>query len=53
MFLFQPNSRIKPSPFLEAAILDGLKMANVYNRMIMPTSYGDPEPSPAERKRRS
>ncbi|WP_340259973.1 glycine cleavage T C-terminal barrel domain-containing protein [Roseobacter sp. HKCCA0882] len=43
MFLFQPNSRIKPSPFLEAAILDGLKMANVYNRMIMPTSYGDPE----------
>lgn len=43
MFLFQPNTRIRPSPFFEAAVADGLKMANVYNRMIMPTSYGDPE----------
>lgn len=43
MFLFQPNSRIRPSPFFEAAVADGLKMANVYNRMIMPTSFGDPE----------
>ncbi len=43
MFSFQPNSRIRPSPFLAAAMADGLKMANVYNRMVMPTSYGDPE----------
>jgi glycine cleavage system aminomethyltransferase T len=43
MFTFQPNSRIRPSPFFEAAVAAGLKHANVYNRMIMPTSYGDPE----------
>ncbi len=43
MFLFQPNTRIRPSPFFEAAVADGLKTANVYNRMIMPTSFGDPE----------
>jgi glycine cleavage system aminomethyltransferase T len=43
MFSFQPNTRIRPSPFFEAAVADGLKTANVYNRMIMPTSYGDPE----------
>ncbi|MEZ5926044.1 MAG: glycine cleavage T C-terminal barrel domain-containing protein [Hyphomicrobiaceae bacterium] len=43
MFSFQPNTRIRPSPFFEAAVADGLQMANVYNRMIMPTSYGDPE----------
>ncbi len=43
MFSFQPNTRIRPSPFFEATVVDGLKMANVYNRMIMPTSYGDPE----------
>lgn len=43
MFSFQPNSRIRPSPFFEAARADGLTTANVYNRMIMPTSFGDPE----------
>ncbi len=43
MFSFQPNTRIRPSPFFEAAVADGLKTANVYNRMIMPTSFGDPE----------
>ncbi|MCB2110261.1 MAG: glycine cleavage system protein T [Defluviimonas sp.] len=43
MFSFQPNTRIRPSPFFEAAVAEGLTMANVYNRMIMPTSYGDPE----------
>ena len=43
MFSFQPNARIRPSPFFESAVAEGLKTANVYNRMIMPTSYGDPE----------
>jgi glycine cleavage system aminomethyltransferase T len=43
MFSFQPNSRIRPSPFFESAVAEGLKMANVYNSMIMPTSFGDPE----------
>jgi glycine cleavage system aminomethyltransferase T len=43
MFSFQPNTRIRPSPFFEAALAEGMKTANVYNRMIMPTSFGDPE----------
>ena len=43
MFSFQPNARIRPSPFYEATLAEGLVTANVYNRMIMPTSYGDPE----------
>ena len=43
MFSFQASTRIRPSPFFEAAVAEGLKTANVYNRMIMPTSYGDPE----------
>lgn len=43
MFSFQPSARIRPSPFFEAAMAEGMKTANVYNRMIMPTSFGDPE----------
>ncbi|MBK6469029.1 MAG: glycine cleavage system protein T [Rhodobacter sp.] len=43
MFSFQPNTRIRPSPFFESAVAEGMKTANVYNRMIMPTSFGDPE----------
>ena len=37
------NARIKPSPFFESAVAEGMTSASVYNSMIMPTSYGDPE----------
>jgi len=43
MFSFQPTARVRPSPFFEAAMAEGMTMANVYNRMIMPTCFGDPE----------
>ena len=43
MFSFSPTARVRPSPFFEAALAEGMVAANVYNRMIMPTSYGDPE----------
>jgi glycine cleavage system aminomethyltransferase T len=43
MFSIHPTQRLRPSPFYESAVADGMKSANVYNRMIMPTSYGDPE----------
>ncbi len=43
MFTFFPTTRVRPSPFYEAAVAEGMVAANVYNRMIMPTSYGDPE----------
>ncbi len=38
-----PTARLRTSPFYEAAIAEGMVAASVYNRMIMPTSYGDPE----------
>jgi glycine cleavage system aminomethyltransferase T len=43
MFSIFPTARLKPSPFFEAARADGLKSISIYNRMVMPTSYGDPE----------
>ncbi len=43
MFSFFPTTRVRPSPFFEAAVADGMVAGNVYNRMIMPTSFGDPE----------
>lgn len=43
MFSIFPSARLRPSPFYEAAVAEGLVAASVYNRMIMPTSYGDPE----------
>ncbi len=43
MFNIIPSARLRPSPFLEAAVADGLQTASVYNRMIMPGSYGDPQ----------
>ena len=43
MFTFSPTARVRPSPFFEAVVAEGMVAANVYNRMIMPTSFGDPE----------
>jgi glycine cleavage system aminomethyltransferase T len=43
VFSFFPTARVRPSPFFEAAVAEGMVAANVYNRMIMPTSFGNPE----------
>jgi glycine cleavage system aminomethyltransferase T len=43
MFSFSPTARVRPSPFFESAVAEGMVAANVYNRMVMPTSYGKPE----------
>lgn len=43
MFAVFPTARLRPSPFYESALAEGLVAASIYNRMIMPTSYGDPE----------
>jgi glycine cleavage system aminomethyltransferase T len=43
MFSFSPTARVRPSPFFDSAVAEGMVAANVYNRMIMPTSYGKPE----------
>lgn len=38
-----PSPRVRKSPFYEAALADGMISTTVYNRMMMPTGYGDPE----------
>lgn len=38
-----PSARLRVSPFYEATVAEGMVMASIYNSMIMPTSYGDPE----------
>jgi glycine cleavage system aminomethyltransferase T len=43
MFSIFPTARLRPSPFYEAARAEGMVAGFVYNRMIMPTSYGNPE----------
>ncbi len=43
MFSVFPTARLRPSPFYSAAVADGMTGASIYNRMIMPSSYGDPE----------
>jgi len=43
MFSIHPTARLRPSPFYKSAVAAGMTSASVYNRMIMPTSYGHPE----------
>lgn len=43
MFSVFPTARLRPSPFYESAVAEGMVAASIYNRMIMPTSYGHPE----------
>jgi glycine cleavage system aminomethyltransferase T len=43
MFSIFPTARLRASPFYSCAVAEGMVAASVYNRMIMPTSYGDPE----------
>lgn len=38
-----PTARLRISPFYASALAEGMTAASIYNRMIMPTSYGDPE----------
>jgi len=43
MFSVFPNARLKPSPFFESVVAEGLVSASIYNGMILPTGFGDPE----------
>ncbi len=43
MFTIFPNARIKPSPFYEVTVEEGMNSASIYNNMVMPSSYGDRE----------
>lgn len=43
MFSITPSSRLRPSPFYAATVAEGACAMTSYNRMLLPTSYGDPE----------
>jgi glycine cleavage system aminomethyltransferase T len=43
MFGITPSARLRPSPFYDATVAEGVKAFTTYNQMLMPTSYGQPE----------
>jgi aminomethyltransferase len=43
IFGIAPSARLRPSPFFEATLAEGVTAFTIYNRMLMPTGYGDPE----------
>jgi aminomethyltransferase len=44
LFGITPSARLRPSPFFEATLAEGVTAFTTYNHMLMPTSYGHPEP---------
>lgn len=38
-----PSARLRPSPFYEATLAEGVTSFTTYNSMLMPTGYGKPE----------
>ncbi len=43
MFGITPSARLRPSPYYEATLKDGVTAFTTYNHMLMPTSFGHPE----------
>ncbi|MEP6885525.1 MAG: glycine cleavage T C-terminal barrel domain-containing protein [Gammaproteobacteria bacterium] len=43
MFGITPSARLRPSPYYEATVADGVTAFTTYNHMLMPTSFGHPE----------
>jgi glycine cleavage system aminomethyltransferase T len=43
MFGITPSARLRPSPFYEATLAEGVTAFTTYNHMLMPTSFGKPE----------
>lgn len=43
MFSIMPTTRLRPSPFFESTVKDGVKSFAPYNSMLMPMGYGDPQ----------
>ena len=43
MVSIHPTARLRPSPYYHSAMAEGMASASVYNGMILPTGYGDPE----------
>jgi glycine cleavage system aminomethyltransferase T len=43
VFGITPSARLRPSPYYDATLAEGVTSFTVYNRMLMPTGYGKPE----------
>ncbi len=43
MFGITPSARLRPSPFYEATLGEGVTAFTTYNHMLMPTSFGHPD----------
>ncbi len=43
MFSITPSARLRPSPFYDSTLKEGVREFTTYNNMLMPTGYGDPE----------
>lgn len=43
MFSIYPSARLRPSPFFEATVAEGVTSFTTYNNMLMPTSFGKAE----------
>ena len=43
MFGISPSARLRPSPYFQSTVDEGVTAFTTYNHMLMPTSYGKPE----------
>lgn len=43
MISISPTTRVRRSPYFDATVSAGVTSMMTYNRMLMPTGYGDPE----------
>ena len=43
MFGITPSARLRPSPYYQSTLNEGVTAFTTYNNMLMPTSYGKPE----------
>jgi aminomethyltransferase len=43
MFGISPSARLRASPFYAATLREGVTSFTVYNHMLMPTGFGDPD----------
>ena len=43
MFEFAPHTRLRPSPYFEATVAEGVTGFMTYNQMVLPMGFGDPE----------
>ena len=42
MFSIYPSAPLRPSPFFEATVAEGVTSFTTYNNMLMPIGFGKP-----------